>query len=76
MVEAWRGGDRGRALEVAPTDLIEDIFVLGEPSEQRARLEAYRERGITTPVLLIIPPGGSASVDEYGAAVESLAPER
>jgi probable F420-dependent oxidoreductase len=74
MVEAWRGGDRGRALELAPTDLIEDIFVLGEPAEQRSRLEAYAERGITTPVLLIVPPGGAASVDEYGEAVQSLAP--
>jgi probable F420-dependent oxidoreductase len=74
MVDAWRGGDRQKALELAPTDLIEDVFVLGDAAEQRARLEAYVEKGVNTPVLLIVPasgmPGGG-----YGELVESLAPD-
>ena len=73
MVEAWRGGDRPKALELAPTDLIEDVFLLGEPAEQRERLEAYVEKGVNTPVLLIVPAAGTAD-GGYGGLVESLAP--
>ena len=71
MVEAWREGDRGRALEAAPAELIEEIFILGTPDEQRRRLEAYVERGVKTPVLLIVGPG---SPDEHAEAVRALAP--
>lgn len=77
MVEAWRSGDRGKALEVAPTELIEEIFVLGDPETQRGRLDEYRERGVTVPVLLIIPGAGAGAdvgADQYGEAVEALAP--
>jgi probable F420-dependent oxidoreductase len=76
MVEAWRSGDRGKALELAPTDLIEDVFILGDPDEQRERLRAYMGKGVTCPVLLVIPPGGPAgtSPKEYRSLVESLAP--
>jgi len=73
MVEAWRGGDRPKALELAPTDLIEDVFLLGEPAEQRERLEAYVEKGVNTPVLLIVPASGMPD-GGYSALVQSLAP--
>jgi probable F420-dependent oxidoreductase len=77
MVEAWRGGDRSKALELAPADLIEDIFVLGEPDAQRRRLEAFQEAGITTPVLLTVPggvPGERVGAEKYVDMVNSLAP--
>ena len=73
MVEAWRGGDRPKALELAPADLIEDVFILGEPAEQRERLEAYVEKGVNTPVLLIVP-GAGVPDGGYAGLVESLAP--
>jgi probable F420-dependent oxidoreductase len=73
MVDAWRGGDRAKALELAPTDLIEDVFVLGDAGEQRKRLEAYVEKGVNTPVLLIVPASGTRD-GGYGELVESLAP--
>jgi probable F420-dependent oxidoreductase len=78
MVEAWRSGDRGKALELAPQELIEEIFVLGDPAAQRTRLEQYRERGVTVPVLLLVPaggPGAEVGPDLYGELVEALAPE-
>jgi probable F420-dependent oxidoreductase len=74
MVEAWRGGDRAKALELAPTDLIEDVFVLGDAGEQRTRLEAFVEKGVNTPVLLIVPAAGVAD-GGYARLVESLAPD-
>jgi alkanesulfonate monooxygenase SsuD/methylene tetrahydromethanopterin reductase-like flavin-dependent oxidoreductase (luciferase family) len=51
MVEAWRAGDRQRALELAPEDLIREIFVFGSPDEQHERLAEFGEAGITTFVL-------------------------
>jgi probable F420-dependent oxidoreductase len=71
MVEAWRSGDRAKALELAPQDLIEDIFVLGDPATQRERLRAFQDRGIDTPVLMIVQP----EAERYGESVEALAPE-
>jgi probable F420-dependent oxidoreductase len=73
MVEAWRAGDRARALDRAPQELVEDVFVLGDAATQRARLEAYAERGVTLPVLLVVPPG-EVDADGYGSLVEALAP--
>ena len=78
MVDAWRSGDRNRARELAPRDLIEDIFILGDADTQRARLEAYAAAGITTPVVLPIPHPermGEPPVELYGELVESLRPD-
>ena len=77
MIDAWRGGDREKALELAPGDLIEDIFVLGDAAAQRSRLEAYQEAGVDVPVLLIVPGGSpqeQVGPDLYGRVVEELAP--
>src|SRR5262249_6986638 len=35
VVEAWNGGDRRRALELAPEELIRDTFLLGPVEAQR-----------------------------------------
>lgn len=51
MLEAWNAGDRTKALEVAPVDLIEEICILGPPERMRERLGRFVEGGITTPVL-------------------------
>jgi len=77
MVEAWRAKDRAKAVELVPRDLVEDIFILGDADAQRARLNAYVEGGITTPVVMPIPlaaPGTPVSADTYVDLVRSLAP--
>jgi probable F420-dependent oxidoreductase len=79
MVEAWRAKDRSKALELVPTELVEDIFILGDADAQRGRLARYVEGGITTPVLLpipVVPPGTPVSADTFVELVESLAPNR
>jgi probable F420-dependent oxidoreductase len=69
MVEAWRAGDRQRALEAAPEELIREIFIFGDAEQQKLRLGEYVEAGITTPVLTpICPP------EELPAAIDALAP--
>jgi probable F420-dependent oxidoreductase len=73
MVEAWRAKDRGKAAELAPQELMEDIFILGDADAQRRRLEAYVEGGIKTPVLMPFAVGREPSPDTYVELVRSLA---
>jgi probable F420-dependent oxidoreductase len=71
MVEAWRSGDRGLALERAPEELIREIFLFGSPAEQRERLEEFRAAGITTFVLTPM-----ATPDRLPDLIDGLAPAR
>jgi probable F420-dependent oxidoreductase len=69
MVEAWEAGDRARALELVPDDLVREIFVFGDPDAQHARLQEFAAGGITTFVLApICEPG------EVPAFIEGLRP--
>jgi probable F420-dependent oxidoreductase len=56
MAQAWHDGDRARALELVPDDLVREIFVFGSREEQHERLGAFAEAGITTFVLTAICP--------------------
>jgi probable F420-dependent oxidoreductase len=69
MVEAWDKGDRERAVELVPEDLARDVFVFGGPDEQRERLAAYADKGITTLCLTPI-----ASPEAVPGWIEAMAP--
>jgi probable F420-dependent oxidoreductase len=69
VVEAWEGGDRARALELAPEELVREIFLLGPIEEQRARLAEFGEAGITTAVLALVAP-----TDAVEATIDAFAP--
>ena len=69
MVDAWRAGDRQAAAAAAPWDLIEDMFILGEPAQMKERLQAYVDGGITLPVLTPI-----TTPDKQGELIEALRP--
>jgi probable F420-dependent oxidoreductase len=69
MVEAWAAKDRQKAAELAPWELIEDMFILGSPEQMKERLGAYVEGGITCPVLTPI-----TTPDKLGELIEALAP--
>lgn len=70
MVAAWRAGERDRAAAAAPWELIEEIFILGEPDEMRERLRRFTDGGITLPVLMPIAPP-----ERIGELIDALAPE-
>jgi probable F420-dependent oxidoreductase len=69
MVGAWRAGDRQRALEAAPEELIHEIFIFGDAGEQKLRLAEFVENGITTPVLTPI-----CSPNQLAGVIDALAP--
>jgi probable F420-dependent oxidoreductase len=69
MVAAWEEGDRKRALELVPDELVREVFVFGGGDEQRSRLAEFGEAGITTFVLAPI-----CRPDEVLRFVEALAP--
>lgn len=69
MCEAWAAKDRRRAAELAPWELIEEMFILGDPDAMRARLDEFVTGGITLPILTPI-----TTPDRLGELVEALAP--
>jgi alkanesulfonate monooxygenase SsuD/methylene tetrahydromethanopterin reductase-like flavin-dependent oxidoreductase (luciferase family) len=69
MVAAYEAGDRARAMELAPEELIREIFLFGAVEEIRERLQAFVEGGISTAVLTPI-----CSPQALGEVMEALAP--
>jgi probable F420-dependent oxidoreductase len=69
MVAAWAAKDRQKAAELAPWELIEEVFIFGSPAEMKERLEAYVAGGITVPVVTPI-----TTPDKLGELIEALAP--
>jgi probable F420-dependent oxidoreductase len=68
MWDAWRAGDRAAALDAVPDSLVDELLVHGSPAACRDHIEAYREAGVTTPVIMLVAP------DDTAAAVRDLAP--
>jgi probable F420-dependent oxidoreductase len=69
MAEAWTSGDRARAAELAPEELVREIFVFGTPEEQRARLGEFAAGGIDTLILSPFAPPG-----DVPGLLDALAP--
>lgn len=72
LFAAWARGDRRAALAAIPDALVDALFVHGEPAACRDRVESFREAGVTTPVVSILPFGGDAAA--LRGAVRELAP--
>ena len=69
MLAAWASGDRRRALELVPDDLLREIFLFGSPEQMHDRLSGFAEAGVTTFVLTpICEPGQLAGI------IDALAP--
>jgi probable F420-dependent oxidoreductase len=69
VVDAWKAGDRRRAVELAPEQLVREIFLLGPVEAQRERLAAFAEAGITTAALTLLWPP-----ERMGQAIDAFAP--
>jgi probable F420-dependent oxidoreductase len=69
MVEAYRSGDRKRALELAPDELISEIYLTGSIGQIRERLSEFVARGITNVVLAPL-----CEPEQLPELLEALAP--
>jgi probable F420-dependent oxidoreductase len=69
MVESYQSGDRKRAVELAPAELIREVFVFGSPQQITARIEEFVAGGITTPILTPM-----AGPEQLPTLIEALAP--
>jgi alkanesulfonate monooxygenase SsuD/methylene tetrahydromethanopterin reductase-like flavin-dependent oxidoreductase (luciferase family) len=69
MVEAYASGDRQRAAELAPVELMREIFLFGAPAQIKERLEQFTAGGITTCVLSLMAPP-----DQIRGLIDAFAP--
>jgi hypothetical protein len=69
MVTAWHEGDRARALELTPPDLVREVFLLGPVEAQKERIAEFGDAGIHTAVLVLGVPA-----PEVAGAIEAFAP--
>ena len=70
MWDAWKGGDRGKALEEIPDSVVDELIVHGSPEACREHIGRYLENCVTTAALAVMPFAG---VDPR-QAVRDLAP--
>ena len=70
MTAAWNAGDRGRALELVPDALIDELIVHGSPAECARGVEEYVAAGVTTTAPMI-----SAQGDQLREVLRALAPK-
>jgi probable F420-dependent oxidoreductase len=69
MVSAWESGDRQAAAAAAPWDLIEEMFVFGEPEQMKERIGEFVAGGVTLPILTPI-----TTPDRLSGLIDALAP--
>lgn len=55
--ERWRQGDRAGAAALISDEILDELAIVGEPDECRAKLRWHQEQGITLPILC--PPHGA-----------------
>lgn len=67
--ELWAAGRRREAAEAIPDEVVDALVLHGSPEQCRAAVERYREAGVTTPVVAILPLPGM----DVAAAACSLA---
>lgn len=69
MWDAWAAGDRKRALEQVPDDVLDALIISGSPAQCRAGVRRYTDAGVTVPVLAVIDPRKDADPLEAALAV-------
>ena len=68
----WVAGKRAEAVASVPSRMVEEVHLLGEESQVRARLEAFRKAGVTT--LRVQPAGGdlNARLETLGRVMDMV----
>jgi probable F420-dependent oxidoreductase len=56
LLEAWNAGDRKRAVEVVPDELVSELFVTGSPAQCAAGVQRYLDAGVDVATIGLLPP--------------------
>ena len=72
LFAAWQAGDRKGALAAISDDLVDALFVHGDPAACREQIEAFAEAGVTTPVVSLLSRPDSP--EELARVLAELAP--
>jgi alkanesulfonate monooxygenase SsuD/methylene tetrahydromethanopterin reductase-like flavin-dependent oxidoreductase (luciferase family) len=59
MQAAWDGGDRAKAVELIPDEVVRELFLIGSPAECARRVREYHEAGVEIATLALLSPHGS-----------------
>ncbi len=70
ILAGWQAKDRARVGAAVTDDMIDSIAIIGPAEECREKLEAFREAGVTTPMINPIAGDETAAL----AMFEALAP--
>ena len=46
-MDAWKAGDRKKAVSAVPDEMVDSIFLIGSADKCRARLKEYEKAGVT-----------------------------
>lgn len=57
MHEAWAAGDRQKANQVIPDEVVDDLIVHGSLDSCREQVQSYVDNGLTTPIIALLPTG-------------------
>jgi probable F420-dependent oxidoreductase len=63
MLDLWNAGDRKGAGAAIPQSVVDDLVIHGDFDHCRERVDAYRQAGLDTPVIAILPTPGVDSID-------------
>jgi len=69
IAEKWAAGDRDGAPAAFTDEMLEELFLMGDPVACRTKIEAYRMVGVTTPVLMAVSFAGT--MEERAERVEA-----
>ena len=72
--KAFLEGKRGPALEsLVPDSMLRSLAIIGAPDECRERIQAYRDAGVTLPIIALRTSGSNAA-ERAKQIIRALAP--
>ena len=54
LLEAWNSGDRRKAVEVVPDQIVKDLFLIGSPRTCAEGVRRYQDAGVDIPTLALM----------------------
>jgi alkanesulfonate monooxygenase SsuD/methylene tetrahydromethanopterin reductase-like flavin-dependent oxidoreductase (luciferase family) len=63
--QAWLAGEHDKARRLVPAALLDEMSLIGTQDEVRDRIQTYRQKGITLPII-------SPSVEREGRVEQAM----